>query len=81
VVPNSAGSASRSAARSSAGRTRSSQAGRDDADSGAAAAPRTPTSAARVDRHAIAICRQFMNQGDRLAFSNGILMLSAFAAI
>jgi amino acid transporter len=25
--------------------------------------------------------RQFMNQGDRLAFSNGILVLSAFAAI
>ena len=25
--------------------------------------------------------RQFMNQGDRLAFSNGILVLSVFAAI
>src|SRR5262249_56828985 len=25
--------------------------------------------------------RQFSNQGDRLAFSNGILVLSAFAAI
>jgi amino acid transporter len=25
--------------------------------------------------------RQFMNQGDRLAFSNGILVLSAFAAL
>jgi len=25
--------------------------------------------------------RQFMNQGDRLAFSNGILVLSAFAAV
>src|SRR5262249_8660476 len=25
--------------------------------------------------------RQFMNQGDRLAFSNGILVLSSFAAI
>src|SRR3989449_10681810 len=25
--------------------------------------------------------RQFMNQGDRLAFSNGIIVLSAFAAI
>ena len=24
--------------------------------------------------------RQFMNQGDRLAFSNGIVVLSAFAA-
>ena len=25
--------------------------------------------------------RQFMNQGDRLAFSNGIIVLSVFAAI
>src|SRR4029078_4637985 len=30
---------------------------------------------------ALSLPRQFMNQGDRLAFSNGILILSALAAV
>src|SRR4029079_6405561 len=34
-----------------------------------------------VSRRTLSRPRESMNQGDRLAFSNGILVLSAFAAI